>query len=109
MMLSAGIACSGTGGVELGAVQCELDSAGDTPRSPMAKEKSRGIVDPTSPSSPTYTEGAQLGKTPSRSAVDGEFTKLEVVVASLNGDRARCSNINYTETRVREYYKSKEF
>jgi hypothetical protein len=40
--------------------------------------------------------------------VAGEFIKLEVVVASLNGERARCGNANYMETRVREYHKRKE-
>jgi hypothetical protein len=38
--------------------------------------------------------------------VQGEFT-LEAVVASLNGERARCG-VNYMETRVREYHKRKE-
>jgi hypothetical protein len=73
----------------------------------MDREKSREIFDPTSSSSPTYTEGVQLGKIPSRSAVEGESTKLEAVVASLNGEGARCGK-NYTSTRVREYHKRKE-
>jgi hypothetical protein len=89
-------------------VHWELDKAGDTPRSPIDKEKSREIFDPTPSSSPTYTEGAKLGKLPSRSAVEGEFTKLEAVVASLNGERAPCGNANYMETRVREYHRRKE-
>ena len=30
------------------------------------------------------------------------------LVTSLNGERARCSNVNYIETNMREYHKRKE-
>lgn len=66
----------------------------------------KGKLGPTSSSSPTYTEGGKLEKIPSKSVVEGESKMLELVT-SLNGERTRCSSVNYMETRVREYHKRK--
>ena len=77
-----------------------MDRAGDTTLSSMDKGKF-------SSSSSTNTEGWRLGKTPSTSVVEGESKMLELVT-SLNGERAHCSNVNYIETKVRDYDKRKE-
>lgn len=35
-------------------------------------------------------------------------SKMLAVVSSLNGERGRCGNANYVETRIKKYRKHKE-